>query len=123
MPRTTLAGLAIWFRNTRGGKESKQIAGNCAWAATFLLVTLSMQLLCPLQTAPGSWHIPAFLMPWAPAITIALIMFGLTGFGATDWLKIGIYNAAALLLYFIYALPMTYIRNYTLDFDNVEQLK
>ena len=129
------------------------------WTCVLLGCTLSMHLLCPLYYEPNHWHIRAFLLPWMPMVSIAIIMFGCAfGMGdaaetigpntgvvvtaikvfdnplpppllrlmsveASSWYKIGIYNGIILVFYFLFSLPMSYIKHYKLDFDMVEQLE
>lgn len=37
--------------------------------------------------------------------------------------KIGVYNLVVLVVYFLFSLPMSYIKHYKLDFVNTEQMK
>ncbi|KAK2077561.1 hypothetical protein QBZ16_004406 [Prototheca wickerhamii] len=92
------------------------------WTCVLLGCTLSMHLLCPLYYEPNHWHIRAFLLPWLPMVSIAIIMFGLMSVAASSWYKIGIYNGIILVFYLVFSLPMSYIKHYKLDFDMVEQL-
>ncbi len=46
------------------------------WAA----VTLSFQLLCPLQYQPTiKWAVPWWAMPWLPSLAIVLLVFRSAG--------------------------------------------
>ena len=41
----------------------------------WFLVTLSLQLCCPLEYQPPGWHVPWWLMPWLPTVAIGLVVF------------------------------------------------
>uniref|UniRef100_A0A1D2A014 Cationic amino acid transporter C-terminal domain-containing protein n=1 Tax=Auxenochlorella protothecoides TaxID=3075 RepID=A0A1D2A014_AUXPR len=116
-------GLATWYTVMERNKQhNMEVIGCSVFAALFFLVTLSMKLLCPIQYEPQRFHIPSFLMPWLPAGAIGLILFGMASISPSGYYKIGAYNLLVFLFYFLFSLPMSYIKHYKLDFVNTEQM-
>lgn len=116
--------LAVWFVVTeQHGTRSMEVAGCVLFGCLLFLTALSMRLLCPIQYEPTQFHVPGILMPWVPTVAIGLIFFGMASINPTGYYKIGVYNLAILAIYFLFSLPMSYIKHYKLDFVQTEQLK
>lgn len=97
--------------------------GSIAFVIVWAGLTLSMQLLCPLEYEPPKWHVPWWLMPWLPSLSVLSLIFVVA---SIDNRKIFWIFAAwiigALVIYFFFSLPMSYIKHYKLDHVNAEQM-
>lgn len=90
-------------------------AATLAVLGVWFAATTSMWLLCPLQYEPSGWRIPAWMLPWVPSVAILLICFSMAQLGeaAGDgalYLYTGAFFLGALVLFFLFSLPMSYIR-------------
>ncbi|KDD75750.1 amino acid permease [Helicosporidium sp. ATCC 50920] len=117
-------GLAVSFRVTNNNltyERTEEIL--ClTFAALWLASTLSFQLLCPLEYLPPNFHIKGWLMPWMPSLAIGLIVFSLANLPTATFIKMGVILLISIFFYFVFCLPMSYIKHYKLDFVNTEQM-
>ncbi|KAI7844490.1 hypothetical protein COHA_001949, partial [Chlorella ohadii] len=89
----------------------------------WLLTTLSLQLWCPLEYTPEGWHVPACLMPWLPSVAINLVVFSVGALPTNDYEEVGWFYGAALLFYLLVSLPLSYIKQSSVDWVNAEELR
>ncbi|GAB4819071.1 hypothetical protein N2152v2_006117 [Parachlorella kessleri] len=108
--------LAVYFQ-MHGGIGTVGFVG--AWAAS----TLLFQLTCPLEYQPAlPFAIPWWLMPWLPSVCIALTIFSMASLDSGKLWVVGVWFGISFAFYFLYSLPMGYIKHAKLDFVNTEQL-
>ncbi|PSC68357.1 cationic amino acid transporter 1-like [Micractinium conductrix] len=92
------------------------------FAIAWVVVTLSLQVCCPLEYQPAGWHVPWWAMPWLPSAAIVMVLFSVGALPNSDLPKVGIYFAVALSFYVLFSLPMSYIKLSRGDYVNTEEL-
>ncbi len=79
------------------------------WAA----VTIAMCMTCPVEYTPETWHIPGYLLPFIPSVSILGIVFVASNLAAFDYIYSLVIAGAVALFYVFFSMPLSYIRNHS----------
>jgi amino acid transporter len=94
-----------------------------SWVIAWGAVTVSMFFMCPLEYRPKTWAIKPWLLPILPSFAILLIAFSAGSFSKPSFIYFGGYAAIVTLFYIFIAMPLSYIRHFTIGPSNTEALQ
>ena len=93
-------GTAIYWARSTGW------IGYVITVPLWFLGTLGLKLYVPQDRKPSLWGVP--LVPWVPALSIAVNLFLLGSIDEDSFIRFGIWTAIILLYYFFWGLHSSY---------------
>jgi amino acid transporter len=94
-----------------------------SWVIAWAVVTVSMFFMCPLEYRPKTWAIKPWLLPFMPSFALLLIAFSAGSFSPKSFQAFGIYAAIVTVFYILIAMPLSYIRHFTIGPSHGEALQ
>jgi APA family basic amino acid/polyamine antiporter len=115
--------VQVRVTNDLGHTAASDRAIDAAMFALWLAAVLAMALAAPLEYEPAGWRVPRALLPAVPALAIGISVFAAANLpGTTVYAWAGVYVAALLAIYLLYALPMSYLKHFVLEGEGASNL-
>lgn len=107
-------GTAVYWAKSKGW------VGYVITVPLLLLGTLGLQLFVPQAIKPNLWGVP--LVPWIPALSIAINIFLLGTFKKAAFIRFAVWTAIMLLYYIFFGLHASYDTAKAADMERMEKV-